>query len=106
MQDDGHRGHPEQSQAVFDHGRRAYKPLAASNGGSQTHPLWYNNLVADPNVELQVGAEKFAARARTADATEKPRLWKIMADLFPRYNLYQEKAAREIPLIILEPTKL
>lgn len=79
--------------------------LVASNGGSQTHPLWYLNLDADPNVELQVGAEKFPARARTANAREKPRLWKIMADLFPRYNLYQEKAGREIPLIILERTK-
>jgi deazaflavin-dependent oxidoreductase (nitroreductase family) len=76
--------------------------LVASNGGSPTHPLWYLNLVEDPNVELQVGAEKFAARARTANASEKPRLWKIMSKLFPQYDKYQEKAGRDIPLIILE----
>lgn len=76
--------------------------IVASNGGSPTHPLWYLNLEADPNVELQVGAEKFAAIARTANKREKPRLWKIMATIFPRYDLYQEKAGREIPLIILE----
>lgn len=76
--------------------------LVASNGGSQTHPLWYLNLVADPNVELQVGAEKFAARAHIANAKEKPRLWKIMSKIFPTYDKYQEKAGREIPLVIVE----
>src|SRR5262245_51920684 len=73
--------------------------LVASNGGSPDHPLWYLNLVADPKVELQVGAEKFKARARTANAKEKPRLWKIMSKLFPTYDKYQAKAGREIPLI-------
>jgi deazaflavin-dependent oxidoreductase (nitroreductase family) len=76
--------------------------LVASNGGSQSHPLWYLNLVADPNVELQVGAEKFFARARTANKKEKPRLWKIMTKIFPRYDAYQKKAVREIPLVIME----
>src|SRR5439155_5981903 len=46
--------------------------LVASNGGAPKHPLWYLNLVADPLVELQVGAERFDARARTATAEEKP----------------------------------
>jgi deazaflavin-dependent oxidoreductase (nitroreductase family) len=77
--------------------------LVASNGGSDQHPLWYLNLTADPKVELQVGAEKFIARARTANAKEKPRLWKIMSKLFPMYDKYQAKADREIPLVIVEP---
>jgi deazaflavin-dependent oxidoreductase (nitroreductase family) len=76
--------------------------LVASNGGSKDHPLWYLNLTADPNVELQVGAEKFKAKAHTANAKEKPRLWKIMSKLFPMYDKYQAKAGREIPLIILK----
>ncbi len=76
--------------------------LVASNGGAAEHPLWYLNLVADPKVELQVGAEKFPAHARTANAKEKPRLWKIMSRLFPLYDKYQAKAGREIPLVILE----
>lgn len=76
--------------------------LVASNGGSDHHPLWYLNLVEDSKVELQVGAEKFSARARTANAKEKPRLWKIMSKVFPTYDKYQAKAEREIPLIILE----
>ena len=77
--------------------------VVASKGGAPKHPLWYLNLVANPEVEIQVGADKLKARARTATQEEKPRLWKIMADIFPKYNEYQAKAGREIPLIILEP---
>jgi deazaflavin-dependent oxidoreductase (nitroreductase family) len=77
--------------------------VVASNGGSRNHPLWYLNLVADPEVELQVEAKKFSARARTATPAEKARLWPVMAKIFPRYDLYQSKAGRDIPLVILEP---
>ena len=77
--------------------------VVASKGGAPKHPAWYLNLVANPEVEIQVGADKLKARARTATQEEKPRLWKIMADIFPKYNEYQAKAGREIPLIILEP---
>lgn len=78
--------------------------LVASNGGSESHPNWYLNLVENSNVELQVGSEKFSARARTANAKEKPRLWKIMSRIFPTYDKYQAKAKREIPLIVLKRT--
>ena len=77
--------------------------LVASNGGSTTHPLWYLNLVDDPMVEIQVGLEKLAGRARTASAAEKPRMWNIMSKIFPQYDKYQAKAVREIPLVIVEP---
>lgn len=79
--------------------------LVASNGGAATHPLWYLNLTDDPNVELQVGAETFAARARTASPKEKPRLWKIMSKIFSQYDRYQAKAVRDIPLVIVEPAE-
>lgn len=77
--------------------------IVASNGGDPKHPSWYLNLTDNPNVELQVGAEKFSARARTANPVEKPRLWKIMSKIFPTYDRYQAKARREIPLVVLEP---
>ena len=79
--------------------------VVASKGGAPKHPAWYLNLVANPEVKIQVGADKFTVRARTATKEEKPRLWKIMADIFPNYNDYQAKvgAGREIPVIILEP---
>lgn len=78
--------------------------IVASLGGAPRHPLWYLNLVEEPEVEVQVGDEKFRARARTASAEEKPRLWETMASIWPDYNAYQAKTSREIPVVILERT--
>jgi deazaflavin-dependent oxidoreductase (nitroreductase family) len=77
--------------------------VVASNGGAPNHPLWYLNLVANPEVEIQVGADKLAARARTATPIEKRRLWPLMSKIFPQYDKYQAKATRDIPLVIVEP---
>jgi deazaflavin-dependent oxidoreductase (nitroreductase family) len=76
--------------------------VVASNGAAKNNPSWYLNLVANPEVDLQVGSEKFRAIARTATAEEKPRLWEIMAKIFPTYDDYKKKVPREIPLVILE----
>jgi deazaflavin-dependent oxidoreductase (nitroreductase family) len=78
--------------------------VVASRGGSPLHPSWYHNLIDHPEVDLQVGAAKFRARARTAGADEKPRLWSIMASIWPDYDSYQSKTDRDIPVVILEPT--
>ena len=77
--------------------------IVASNGGAPKHPNWYQNLVLNPKVEIQVGADKYTANARTASKEEKPRLWKIMAEIFPNYLDYQAKTTREIPVVIIEP---
>jgi deazaflavin-dependent oxidoreductase (nitroreductase family) len=77
--------------------------LVASNGGAQKHPNWYLNLSEDPRVEIQVGAEIIQARARTANAKEKPRLWKLMTKIYPPYDEYQQKTGRVIPVVVLEP---
>jgi deazaflavin-dependent oxidoreductase (nitroreductase family) len=77
--------------------------LVPSNGGAPTHPLWYLNLVETPEVELQVGADTFAAQARTATTEERSQLWPVMANIFPQYDKYQAKAKRDIPLVIVEP---
>jgi deazaflavin-dependent oxidoreductase (nitroreductase family) len=76
--------------------------VVASLGGSPKHPLWYLNLVADPRVHLQVGAEHFEGRARTATPEEKPRLWKLMAAIWPAYDDYQKKTDREIPVVVID----
>jgi deazaflavin-dependent oxidoreductase (nitroreductase family) len=76
--------------------------VVASVGGSARHPAWYLNLVEHPEVEVQVGAERFAARARTATAEEKPPLWSQMAAIWPAYDGYQKKTRRDIPVVILE----
>lgn len=78
--------------------------VVASSGGRRQHPFWYLNLVENPDVHVQVGAEKFVAKARTATASEKPRLWRVMATIFPHYEVYQRKTDREIPVVIVERT--
>lgn len=79
--------------------------LVASKGGAEQHPLWYLNLVANPDVQVQVGPDRFAARARTATPEEKPRLWALMTQIWPAYNEYQARTGREIPVVVLEPAK-
>jgi deazaflavin-dependent oxidoreductase (nitroreductase family) len=77
--------------------------VVASTGGADRHPSWYLNLVANPDVELQVRAEKIKATAKTADESEKPALWELMAGIWPDYDRYQEKTGRVIPVVILDP---
>lgn len=76
--------------------------LVASKGGADEHPDWYLNLVANPEVQVQVKGDRFAARARTADADEKARLWPVMTAVWPYYDEYQTKTTRDLPLVILE----
>jgi deazaflavin-dependent oxidoreductase (nitroreductase family) len=76
--------------------------VVPSNGGSAEPPAWYLNLVENPEVEVQINAEKFSARARDANAEEKPKLWQIMTTVFPQYKGFQAKTKREIPVVILE----
>ncbi len=78
--------------------------LIASKGGAPTHPAWYLNLVAHPEVEVQVQGEVFAAVARTVGADEKARLWKIMTEDWPNYDAYQARTDRDIPLVVLTRT--
>jgi deazaflavin-dependent oxidoreductase (nitroreductase family) len=77
--------------------------VVGSNGGAKRHPSWYLNLVADPEVWVQVGADWFAAQARRATKRERPRVWRLMAQIFPEYDRYQKRTAREIPVVIIEP---
>lgn len=78
--------------------------IVASKGGAPDHPLWYLNLIDDPSVGVQVGSEIFPARARTADADERDRLWPVMSAIWPAYDEYQAETARQIPVIVLERT--
>lgn len=76
--------------------------VAASLAGHDEHPQWYRNLVAEPRVTAQVGAERFAALARTATPDERPRLWQLLVAGYPTFEDYQRKTAREIPVVVLE----
>ena len=76
--------------------------VVASQGGAPNHPAWYLNLSANPEVQVQVGADKFTARARTATEQEKPELWRKMAEIWPDYNTYQNSTDRAIPVVLLD----
>ena len=78
--------------------------VVASRGGAKHHPSWYLNLVEHPEVTIQVGSETFTARARTANADEKPGLWRLMTAIWPDYDRYQAKTDRDIPVVIIEPS--
>ena len=77
--------------------------VIGSKGGAPDHPGWYKNLEADPDVELQVVAEKVSAVARTTGGEERERLWSELAELYPPFDEYAAKAdPREIPVVVLE----
>ena len=78
--------------------------VVASRGGAAKHPSWYLHLLSDPEVDVQVKGDRFRARARPAGPDEKPRLWRTMTGIFPDYDDYQRKTAREIPVVVLERT--
>jgi len=77
--------------------------VVASRGGHAKHPAWYLNLEANPEVEVQVGADKFSARAHTATGEERVRLWELMTTIFPTYNSFQKKTKLQIPVVVLTP---
>lgn len=79
--------------------------VVGSKGGSDTPPAWLLNLRATPDVGVQIGTRRFLAKARVASATERRRLWPEMTRLWPQYDRYQSQTDRQIPLVILEPTR-
>ena len=77
--------------------------VVASLGGAPKHPVWYLNLLADPVVSLQDGAELKDYTARVVEGDEKTEWWKRATDVWPAYDEYQTKTDRAIPLVVLEP---
>jgi deazaflavin-dependent oxidoreductase (nitroreductase family) len=77
--------------------------VVASLGGAPKHPVWYYNVVADPDVTLQDGPEVRDYRAREVFADEKAQWWARAVEAYPPYADYQAKTEREIPVFVLEP---
>jgi deazaflavin-dependent oxidoreductase (nitroreductase family) len=76
--------------------------IVASRGGAPKHPDWYLNLVAEPEVGVQVKGDRFRARAHTVEGEERERLWHLMNGIWPHYDEYQAKTDRRIPVVVLE----
>ena len=77
--------------------------VVASLGGAPQHPVWYLNLVANPEVTLQDGGKVLDLRARTATPEEKADWWPVANATWPSYESYQQSTDRDIPVVLLEP---
>jgi deazaflavin-dependent oxidoreductase (nitroreductase family) len=76
--------------------------VIASKGGAPTHPDWFYNLRADPEVTVEVGTESFPARATITKGAERQRLFDQMAAKMPNFAEYQRNTTRQLPVIVLE----
>jgi deazaflavin-dependent oxidoreductase (nitroreductase family) len=76
--------------------------VIASKGGAPTHPAWYHNLVANPDVTVEVGSETLPVRAAVLFGEERDRLYARQAGLRPAFAEYQAKTTRRIPVVALE----
>lgn len=78
--------------------------VIASYGGRPRNPVWYENLVAEPRVEVQINGSKSRMQARTATSEERRRWWPRVEAAYDGYSVYQSRTDREIPVVFLEPT--
>jgi deazaflavin-dependent oxidoreductase (nitroreductase family) len=76
--------------------------VVASKGGAPENPAWYENLLAEPDATIQVLDEVIPVRERTAEGDERERLWRLMTEVWPAYDEYQQHTSREIPVVVLE----
>ena len=76
--------------------------IVASKGGTPDHPDWFKNLSENPEIEIQVKADRIPVKATVAEGDERERLWKLMAEVWPDYDAYQGNTDRQIPVVVLE----
>ena len=79
--------------------------VIASKGGAPTHPDWYYNVIANPQVTVEVGTETFQAQAIVAEEPDRTRLYDKMVEVMPGFEGYRRNTTREIPVIVLIPIK-
>jgi deazaflavin-dependent oxidoreductase (nitroreductase family) len=77
--------------------------LVASFGGDERNPAWYLNLVAEPEVEIEIDGSKRMMVARVAEGVERTRLWDAVTAVHDNYAGYQRKTERQIPVVVLSP---
>jgi deazaflavin-dependent oxidoreductase (nitroreductase family) len=79
--------------------------IIASKGGAPTNPSWYYNILANPQVTVEVGTETFQAHATVAEEPGRTRLYNKMVEVMPGFDDYRRKTTRVIPVIVLTPVK-
>lgn len=78
--------------------------IYASNAGKPSHPAWYHNVVANPDVTVELGAETFPARATVVAGAERDRLWDEQVTRAPGFGDYQRNSDRVIPVVAIDRT--
>ncbi len=76
--------------------------IIASKGGADTHPDWYHNLVANPDVSVEVAAEEFQTKAKIVEGPERSELYAKMSKRYPFFEEYRKKTERVIPVVVLK----
>jgi deazaflavin-dependent oxidoreductase (nitroreductase family) len=76
----------------------------ASKGGAPTNPDWYHNLVANPNVTVEIGNATFQGTARVAEGDERERIWARQKETWPGFADYEQKTTRQIPVVVISRT--
>jgi deazaflavin-dependent oxidoreductase (nitroreductase family) len=94
-------GRPREKPLVYTRDGDRYVVIA-SKGGAPNNPDWYHNLVANPQVTLEVLGERFGARARVAAGAERERLFRAQADQMPQFYEYQQRTSRTIPVVVFD----
>jgi deazaflavin-dependent oxidoreductase (nitroreductase family) len=77
----------------------------ASYAGAPRHPAWYHNLVAHPEVEIEVGTRTERVTARTAGGQEREQIWEKQKSAYPGFAEYEAKTDRQIPVVVLDPAR-
>ncbi|SRR6266550_2729368 len=75
--------------------------VIASNAGAPRHPDWFHNLVANPEVMVEVGADRYDATAVVTDGAERDRLFAGIAERYPFFADHQAGVSRQIPVVAL-----
>ncbi len=97
-------GEPRALPLIYGEAGESYVVIA-SKGGMPNHPLWFRNLEAAPQCELQIGAKQVNASARVAEGDERERIWAKMVEIYPPYTDYQKSTERTIPVVVLDPVR-
>ncbi|WP_018720886.1 nitroreductase family deazaflavin-dependent oxidoreductase [Salinispora fenicalii] len=94
-------GQPRLNPMMYQKLDRGYA-VFASKAGAPSHPDWYHNLRAHPQVKAEIGTNTFDLVARVATGDERERIWSAQKDAFPGFAEYEAKTTREIPVVVLE----
>ncbi len=95
-------GKPRTTPIVYTTDAAGNVVIIASKAGAPTSPDWFHNLVANPEVTVELATEKFEARARVAEEPERERLYRAQVALMPSFAEYEKATSRKIPVVVLE----